>query len=62
MKTSEVSSKDHSEEQVIQLKRCISKLDKHLHKSEKEYIRRIRKLEHELEVREMTSQVGAVDF
>ncbi|RZC35607.1 intracellular protein transport protein USO1-like [Asbolus verrucosus] len=48
---------EQNSEQIISLKKCISKLDRVLHKNEKDYVKKIEKLKQELEVRDMTTQV-----
>ncbi|XP_063916599.1 centrosomal protein of 112 kDa-like isoform X3 [Zophobas morio] len=56
MKANQIAN-EGSGEQIISLKRCISKLDKVLHKNEKDYIKKIERLKQELEVKDMTNQM-----
>ncbi|VEN35729.1 unnamed protein product, partial [Callosobruchus maculatus] len=53
----ESSMSNNSEERVIVLQKCVSKMDKLFHKSEKEYMKQISKLKQELEIKEKVAQV-----
>ncbi|EFA08996.1 probable DNA double-strand break repair Rad50 ATPase [Tribolium castaneum] len=44
-------------EQILNLKKCLSRLDKVLHRNEKDYSKKIEKLKEELDLKEVTSQV-----
>lgn len=44
-------------EQVLNLKKCLSKLDKVLHRNEKDYNKKIEILKQELDMKEVTSKV-----
>lgn len=54
------SKNNNSDEKVIDLQRCISKMDKLFHKSEKEYLKLIEKLKQELIKQEKVAQVKFV--
>lgn len=45
------------EKKVHLLKKCVSKMDKLFHRSEKEYMKQIEKLRQELDIKETTLQV-----
>lgn len=51
------SKNNNSNEKVINLQRCVSKMDKLFHKSEKEYLKQIDKLKQELIKKEKVAQV-----
>ncbi|CAH2002560.1 unnamed protein product [Acanthoscelides obtectus] len=44
-------------ERVIVLQKCVSKMDKLFHKSEKEYMKQISKLKQELEIKDRVAQI-----
>nr|CAH7733582.1 unnamed protein product [Callosobruchus chinensis] len=48
---------NNTEERVIVLQKCVSKMDKLFHKSEKEYTKQISKLKQELEIKEKVAQI-----
>lgn len=53
-----ISGRDiQSDEKILTLQRCVSKMDKLFHKSEKEYLRQVEKLKHELEKKDRLTQV-----
>nr|CAH7733581.1 unnamed protein product [Callosobruchus chinensis] len=53
----ESSMSNNTEERVIVLQKCVSKMDKLFHKSEKEYTKQISKLKQELEIKEKVAQI-----
>ncbi|XP_044253284.1 early endosome antigen 1-like [Tribolium madens] len=44
-------------DQILNLKKCLSRLDRILHRNEKDYTKKIEKLKEELDLKEVTSQV-----
>lgn len=48
---------NNSEEKIFNLQRCVSKMDKLFHKSEKEYLKQIEKLKQDLAKQEKVAQV-----
>lgn len=54
------SGKNGNSEKILTLKKCISKMDKLFHKSEKEYLKQIEKLRLDLDKKDKVAQVGFV--
>ncbi|CAH2002558.1 unnamed protein product [Acanthoscelides obtectus] len=53
----ESSMCNNNGERVIVLQKCVSKMDKLFHKSEKEYMKQISKLKQELEIKDRVAQI-----
>lgn len=48
---------NNSDEKIYNLQRCVSKMDKLFHKSEKEYLKQIEKLKQEIVKKDKLTQV-----
>lgn len=48
---------NNADEKIFTLQKCVSKMDKLFHKSEREYLKQIEKLKQDLEKRDKITQV-----